>query len=53
MVESGDLGSSSGRGFYDYGSKETKLEEVLLKKAPPLAWVTLNRPHRHNRSRRR
>lgn len=48
MEELGDLGSSSGRGFYDYSSKETKLEEVLLKKAPPLAWVTLNRPHRHN-----
>ena len=48
MEESGDLGSSSGRGFYDYSSKETKLEEVLLEKAPPLAWVTLNRPHRHN-----
>lgn len=48
MVARGELGSSSGRGFYDYGSKETKLEEVVLKKAPPLAWVTLNRPHRHN-----
>ena len=48
MEERGDLGSSSGRGFYDYSSKETKLEEVVLKKAPPLAWVTLNRPHRHN-----
>jgi len=48
MAERGDLGTSSGRGFYDYGSKETKLEEILLKKAPPLAWITLNRPHRHN-----
>jgi len=48
MVERGDIGSSSGRGFYDYGSKETKLEEILLKKAAPLAWITLNRPHRHN-----
>lgn len=28
--------------------EKTKLDEVLLKKAPPLAWVTLNRPHRHN-----
>ncbi len=48
MAERGDVGASSGRGFYDYGSKETKLEEVVLKKAPPLAWITLNRPHRHN-----
>lgn len=48
MVELGDLGSSAGRGFYDYGSTERKLEEVAVRKAPPLAWVTLNRPHRHN-----
>jgi len=48
MEERGDIGTSSGRGFYDYGSKETKLEELSLRKAPPLAWVTLNRPHRHN-----
>ncbi len=48
MEERGDRGASSGRGFYDYGSNERKLEEILLRKAPPLAWVTLNRPHRHN-----
>lgn len=48
MVAQAELGSRSGRGFYEYGSKETKLEEVVLEKAPPLAWVTLNRPHRHN-----
>ena len=48
MAERGDLGTSSGRGFYDYDSNETKLEETLLKKAPPLAWIVLNRPHRHN-----
>ncbi len=48
MVEEGALGFSRGRGFYDYGSKETKLEEIVLKVAPPVAWVTLNRPHRHN-----
>jgi enoyl-CoA hydratase/3-hydroxyacyl-CoA dehydrogenase len=48
MEGRGDLGASSGRGFYDYGSKETKLEEIVLKKAAPLAWITLNRPHRHN-----
>ena len=48
MVERGDRGASSGRGFYDHGSKDTKLEEIVLKKAPPIAWITLNRPHRHN-----
>ena len=48
MAERGDVSTSSGRGFYDYDSKDTKLEEILLKKAPPLAWITLNRPHRHN-----
>jgi enoyl-CoA hydratase / 3-hydroxyacyl-CoA dehydrogenase len=48
MDERGDHGASSGRGFYDYRSRETKLEEVLLKKAPPLAWISLNRPHRRN-----
>jgi enoyl-CoA hydratase/3-hydroxyacyl-CoA dehydrogenase len=48
MVEKGEVGVSAGRGFYDYGSRETKLEEIVLKVAPPVAWITLNRPHRHN-----
>ncbi len=48
MDEGGERGPSSGRGFYDYSSAETKLEEILLKKAPPVAWIKLNRPHRHN-----
>jgi len=48
MLGSGDRGTSTGRGFYDYGTKETKLEEIVLRKAAPLAWITLNRPHRHN-----
>jgi enoyl-CoA hydratase / 3-hydroxyacyl-CoA dehydrogenase len=48
MQERGELGVSSGRGFYDHGSRETKLEEIVLKKAAPVAWITLNRPHRHN-----
>jgi enoyl-CoA hydratase / 3-hydroxyacyl-CoA dehydrogenase len=48
MVERGDTGTSSGRGFYDHGSKETKLEEIIFRRAPPVAWVLLNRPHRHN-----
>jgi len=48
MEERGALGKSSGRGFYDYASSETKLEEIVLKKAPPLGWIILNRPQRHN-----
>ena len=48
MVDLGDLGTSAGRGFYDYKASETKLEEVVLNKAAPIAWVVLNRPHRHN-----
>jgi enoyl-CoA hydratase / 3-hydroxyacyl-CoA dehydrogenase len=48
MDERGERGASAGRGFYDHGSSEAKLEEIRLNKAPPLAWITLNRPHRHN-----
>ncbi len=48
MVAAGDLGLSSGRGFYDYSSTESKREEIAVKKAPPLAWILLNRPHRLN-----
>ena len=48
MVKKGELGVSAGRGFYEYSSSEKKIEEVVLKKTPPIAWVTLNRPHRLN-----
>jgi enoyl-CoA hydratase/3-hydroxyacyl-CoA dehydrogenase len=48
MVKKGELGVSTGRGFYEYSSSEKKFEEVVLKKTPPIAWVTLNRPHRLN-----
>jgi enoyl-CoA hydratase / 3-hydroxyacyl-CoA dehydrogenase len=48
MVKKGELGVSSGRGFYDYSKTERKLEEVVLTKSPPLAWITLNRPQRLN-----
>jgi len=47
-VTEGRIGVKSGKGFYDYASVETKMEEVLVKKSPPLGWVVLNRPHRLN-----
>jgi enoyl-CoA hydratase/3-hydroxyacyl-CoA dehydrogenase len=47
-VKKAELGASSGRGFYDHSGSEKKLEEVILKKTPPIAWVVLNRPQRLN-----
>lgn len=47
-VNKGELGVSTGRGFYEYLSTEKRLEEVVLKKVGPVAWLTLNRPHRLN-----
>ena len=48
MVADGRLGSKSGRGFYEYAAGEKKLEEIAVRKQPPLAWVTLSRPQRLN-----
>jgi enoyl-CoA hydratase/3-hydroxyacyl-CoA dehydrogenase len=48
MVKEGRTGSKAGRGFYDYASSENKLEETVLRKTPPVAWILLNRPHRLN-----
>jgi enoyl-CoA hydratase / 3-hydroxyacyl-CoA dehydrogenase len=48
MAQEGRLGSKSGKGFYGYSTSEVKMEEVLVRKEPPLAWVVLNRPHRLN-----
>lgn len=48
MVREGMTGVKAGRGFYDYSKNETKMEEVVVRKQPPVAWVVLNRPHRLN-----
>ncbi|MDV3243741.1 MAG: enoyl-CoA hydratase-related protein [Nitrososphaerales archaeon] len=48
MVRDGKTGAKAGKGFYDYAVSELRMEEVTVKKAPPLAWVLLNRPQRLN-----
>jgi len=48
MVKEGRTGVKSGRGFFEYASEEARMEEVLVKRTPPIAWILLNRPHRLN-----
>lgn len=48
MEKSGKLGVSTGSGFYQYTTSESKFEEVILRKEPPIAWIILNRPQRMN-----
>jgi enoyl-CoA hydratase / 3-hydroxyacyl-CoA dehydrogenase len=48
MVAKGELGVSAGRGFYEYPSTEKRMEEITMKKVPPVAWVALNRPSKLN-----
>jgi enoyl-CoA hydratase / 3-hydroxyacyl-CoA dehydrogenase len=48
MVGEGNLGVRSGKGFYGYSVAESGMEEVIVRKAPPLAWVIINRPQRLN-----
>lgn len=48
LAAKGSLGAKSGRGFYDYASKEAKMDEVVVRVAPPVAWLVLSRPHRLN-----
>ena len=48
MVGEGRLGTKAGKGFYDYQASETRMEEIAIKRQPPLAWIVLSRPHRLN-----
>ncbi len=48
MVGNGEVGLASGRGFYEYLTSEKRFEEIILRKVPPIAWISLNRPHRLN-----
>jgi enoyl-CoA hydratase/3-hydroxyacyl-CoA dehydrogenase len=48
MVEEGRVGASTGKGFYTYSGSESRMEEITIRKAPPLGWIILNRPHRLN-----
>ena len=49
MVTQNKLGVKSGSGFYEYGKvEEIKLNTLIIRIEPPLAWIILNRPERLN-----
>lgn len=49
MASQGKLGIKSGIGFYQYGKVEEKrLNTIIVRIEPPLAWIVLNRPDRLN-----
>lgn len=48
MVREGRKGKASGRGFYEYAKEEKRYSEIALRREPPLAWISLNRPQRLN-----
>ncbi|HXW37762.1 MAG TPA: 3-hydroxyacyl-CoA dehydrogenase NAD-binding domain-containing protein [Nitrososphaerales archaeon] len=48
LVKQGATGEKRGRGFFDYATSDSSVGEVIVKSAPPLGWLILNRPHRLN-----
>ncbi|MEM4296928.1 MAG: 3-hydroxyacyl-CoA dehydrogenase/enoyl-CoA hydratase family protein [Nitrososphaerota archaeon] len=48
LVSEGKTGRRAGEGFHRYEKEEGIYSEIVLKREPPLAWLTLNRPHRLN-----
>jgi len=47
-VARGELGISSGKGFFDYSIKQKDFGPVIYKESPPIAWIRLNRPEKLN-----
>ncbi|RFA95753.1 3-hydroxyacyl-CoA dehydrogenase/enoyl-CoA hydratase family protein [Pyrobaculum aerophilum] len=49
MAAKGKLGKKSGEGFYTYvKAEEKKLETLIVRYEPGIAWIILNRPERLN-----